>query len=93
MQAIIFGGKINGWGKDKTILDIANSTYFCKSAEIYGYYEAGKHEEYSGIVYKFVIGSDYCEYEAVCSAVDNSCDGLQMKSVLVRKNKNYEKAA
>ena len=88
-----FWDKINGWGKDKTILDIANSTYFCKSAEIYGYYDAGKHEEYSGVVYKFLIGSDYCEYEAVCSAVYNSCEGLQMKSVLVRKNKDCKKVA
>ena len=88
-----FWGKLNGWGKDNTILDIANNTHFCKSAEIYGYYDAGKHDEYSGVVYKFVVGSNHCEYEAVCSAVYNSCEGLQMKSVLVRKNKEYKKVA
>lgn len=74
------------------ILNEFKGTHLVKSAEVYGYLDCGRKDEYSGVMYKIVIGESYTDHEAVISVVYNSVGGLQVKSVLVRENADRKHA-
>lgn len=80
------GTSIVDYYKDDSTLELLQKADGVLSAEIYGFYDAGKHDEYNGIMYKVVCGASYTDYVAVACIKDSWGCGLSVKSLCVKKN-------